>query len=123
PRISSRFSSELGHHGLRHELVATSIVNEMIDLLGSVFLFDMMRDYDVAEDDGVRAFLIAEGVLDIRERAAKLKATAQELTAEAEIGAFLGLERAVRQACSWALTSPMEPVSLGEVIGHFKPGF
>ena len=122
-QISSRFSGELAQHGLRHELVATSIVNQMVDLVGSLFLFDLMRDYDVAEDEAVRAFLIVEGVLDIRARAANLKAGAEELTAEAEIGAFLGLERAVRRACSWALTNPVEPASLGEVVGHFKPAF
>jgi glutamate dehydrogenase len=123
PQISSRFSSELAQHGLRHELLATSIVNEMIDLVGSLFLFDLMRDYDVVEDEAMRAFLIAEGVLDIRARAANLKEQAEELTAEAEIGAFMGLERTLHHGCSWALTSSLEPVSLGEVVGHFGPAF
>lgn len=121
--ISSRFSSELAQHELRHELVATSVVNQMIDLTGALFLFDLMQDYDVVEDEAIRAYLIAEGVLDIRQRAADLKASAEELTAEAEIGALLGLERAVRHACSWVLTNPLEPVSLGEVVGHFRPAF
>jgi glutamate dehydrogenase len=122
-QIASAFSGAIAHHGLRRELAATSIVNEMIDLMGSVFVFELMRDYGVREDDAVRAFLIAEGVLDIRERAESLKAGAQELTAEAEIGAFLGLERAVRHACSWALTNALEPGSLGDVVRHFKPAF
>jgi glutamate dehydrogenase len=122
-RISTAFSSEIARHGLRHELVATSVVNEMVDLMGSVFVFELMRDYGIQEGDAVRAFLTAEGVLDIRARTEKLKSGAQDLTAEAEVGAFLGLERAVRHACSWVLTSALEPGSLSSVVGQFKPAF
>ena len=123
PHIASAFSGDIAHHGLRHELVATLIVNEMVDLMGLLFVFELMRDYGVREDEAVRAFLIAEGVLDIRGRAESLKGGAQELTAEAEIGALLGMERAVRHACAWALTNTLEPGSLGEVVRHFKPAF
>jgi glutamate dehydrogenase len=122
-QIASAYPGEIAHHGLRHELVATLIVNEMVDLMGSLFVFELMRDYGVPEDDAVRAFLIAEGVLDIRERVENLKSGAHELTAEAEIGAFLGLERAVRHACAWALSNTLETGPLGEVVRHFKPGF
>jgi glutamate dehydrogenase len=123
PQIASAFSREIEHHGLRHELVATLIVNEMVDLMGSVFVFELTRDYGVGEDDAVLAFLTAEGVLDLRARAENLKAGTQELTAEAEIGAFLGLEQAARHVCSWALTNTFEPSSLGEVVRRFKPAF
>ncbi|MBV8360080.1 MAG: NAD-glutamate dehydrogenase, partial [Deltaproteobacteria bacterium] len=123
PQIASAFPREIEHHGLRHELAATLIVNEMVDLMGSVFVFELTRDYGVGEDDAVLAFLIAEGVLDLRARAENIKAGAQELTAEAEIGAFLGLERAAHHVCSWALTNTFEPLSLGEVVRRFKPAF
>ncbi|MBV8056630.1 MAG: NAD-glutamate dehydrogenase, partial [Deltaproteobacteria bacterium] len=123
PQIGSAFSREIEHHGLRHELVATLIVNEMVDLMGSVFVFELTRDYGVGEDDAVLAFLIAEGVLDLRARAEHLKAGVQELAAEAEIGAFLGLEQAARHVCSWALTNMLEPPSLGELVRRFKLAF
>jgi glutamate dehydrogenase len=122
-QILFAFASEVTRHGLRRELVATSIVNEMVDLMGSVFLFELMRDYGVVEDDAVRAFLIAEGVLDARGRAESLNGSAHELTAEAEIGAFLGLEQAVRHACSWVLTNTREPGSVGIVVQRFKSAF
>src|SRR5262249_45945961 len=85
--------------------------------------FELMRDYGAGEDEAIVAFLIAAGVLDLRARSQCLRASAQELEAEAEIGAFLGLERAARHACSWALTNTLESRMLGEVVSHFKPGF
>jgi glutamate dehydrogenase len=121
--ISSAFHGEIGRHGLRLELAATSIVNEMVDLMGSVFIFELIRDYGIQEDDAVRAYVIAEGVLDIRDRAERLKTGAQELTADAEVGAFLALERAVHHACSWVLTNTLEPDPVGEVVRHFKLAF
>jgi glutamate dehydrogenase len=122
-QIASTFSSDIAHHGLRHELIATLIVNEIVDLMGSVFVFELVRDYGVQAEDAVGAFLIADGVLDIRERVENLKTSAQELSAKAEIGAFLGLERAVRHACSWALSNALASSSLGEIVQHFKPAF
>jgi glutamate dehydrogenase len=123
PQISSTFSSEIARHRLRRELLATSIVNQMVDLMGSTFMFELMRDHGVVEDDAVRAFLIAEGVLDVRGRAASLHAGVQELTAEAEVGAFLGLDQAVRHVCAWVLTNTHESASLGQVVMHFKSAF
>ena len=123
PQIASAFSRDVSRHGLRHELVATSIVNQMVDVMGSVFVFELVRDYGVQAEDAVGAFLIADGVLDIRERVENLKSGTRELPAEAEIGAFLGLERAVRHACSWALTNAFESSPLAEVVERFKPAF
>ena len=123
PPIASAFSESVPLHGLRHQLVATSIVNEMVGLMGSVFVFELTRDYGVGEEDAVRAFLVAEGVLDLRGRGHKIKADALELTAEAELGAFLGLEQAARHGCSWALANALEPGSLGKFVRQFKPSF
>ena len=121
--ISQGFASDLPHHGLRRELIATLVVNELVDLMGSVFVFDLVRDRGIQAEEAVRAFLAADGVLDLHRRCQQLKASAQELPSDAELGAFLGLERAARHACSWAIgNAPSEP-SIGALVEQFKPAF
>ncbi len=121
PAIAKAFASEIPHHDLRREIVATRVVNEMVDLMGSVFVFNLERDYGIETEDALRAWLIAAGVLELPRRAGELKLNTSELSAEAEAGAFLGLERAARRACTWAIAhaNPAEP--LGTTIGRFAP--
>jgi len=53
----------------------------------------------------------------------ELKANAAELTADAELSAFLGLERAARRACTWAIAHANPPEPLGVTIGRIDPQF
>ena len=45
--------SDVGAHRLRHELIATRAVNELVDLAGSTFVFSFVRDRGVAAEDVV----------------------------------------------------------------------
>ena len=96
----------IGAHRLRHELIATRAVNELVDLAGSTFVFSFVRDRGVAAEDVVRAWVIAADILSIHERAANSNATRRPIAAAAELGAFLALERACRSATGWALVKP-----------------
>jgi glutamate dehydrogenase len=119
--IAQRFHAEIPHHSLRRELVATRVVNALVDLMGSVFVFNLERDYGIEAKDAVRAWLIAAGVLGIHERAEGLKTDASQLTAEAEPGAFMGLERATKLVCEWALGHRDSASSIGEIVERFAP--
>jgi glutamate dehydrogenase len=121
PSIAKAFPSEIPHHGLGREIVATRIVNEMVDLMGSVFVFNLERDHGIEAEEALRAWLIAAGVLELPGRAGELKLNSAELTAEAETGAFLGLERAARRACTWAIAHADLDEPLGATIERFEP--
>jgi glutamate dehydrogenase len=121
PSITAKFREYIPRHGLRRELIATRVVNTMVDLMGSVFVFNLVRDYGIEAEQAVRAWLIAASVLDLQQRAEELKSGALELSADAELGAFLALDRAVRRACGWAINNIDPNISLDEVVDRFKP--
>jgi len=121
--IAERFSAEVGAHRLRHELIATRAVNELVDLVGSTFVFDFVRDRGVAAEDVVRAWVIATDVMSIHERAAELKRNASNTPADSELGAFLALERACASATRWALAELEPATSIGAAVTRFKPAF
>jgi glutamate dehydrogenase len=124
PSIAAAFAEDIPRHGLRRELIATRMVNELVDLMGSTFIFNLVRDFGVEAQEAVRAWIIAAGVLDLHARADSLKANAAELTADAEMGAFFGLERAARRACGWALGYPdATAMPIADIVGRFKPAF
>ncbi len=115
--------ADVGTHRLRHELIATRAVNELVDLAGSTFVFSYVRDRGVAAEDVVRAWIIATDVLSIHERAAELKRNSSTMAADSELGAFLALERACRSATGWALGELEQATSIGAAVTRFKPAF
>ncbi len=123
PSLAGRVSPDVGAHRLRHALIATRAVNELVDLVGSTFVFSHVRDHGVAAEDVVRAWVIAADVLSIHERAAMLKRNAAATAAESELGAFLALERACRSATGWALSELEPATSIGAAVTRFKPAF
>ena len=123
PSLAEHLSPDVGAHRLRHALIATRAVNELVDLVGSTFVFGHVRDRGVAAEDVVRAWVIATDVLSIHERAAMLKRNAATTAAESELGAFLALERACRSAAGWALSELEPATSIGAAVTRFKPAF
>ncbi len=123
PSIVERFSDEIAHHRLRRELVATRLVNELVDVMGSVFIFTMVRDHGVQAQEAIRAWIIAGDIIDLHSRAENLRAHAYLMTAEAEVGAFLALERATKSAGDWALHHCKAEVAIGSAVEKFRPLF
>jgi glutamate dehydrogenase len=123
--IANEFAAELPAHGLRRELIATGVANELVDLMGSAFLFDMSRDFEIDTAAAVRAWLIAADVLDLRARANELHRQAAELDAGAEVATFLALGVTARRACARSIAQGeagrAEP--LAAIIERYKPPF
>ena len=123
PSVVDRFSNEIAHHRLRRELIATRLVNELVDVMGSTFIFTMARDHGVQAQEAIRAWIIAGDIIDLHSRAETLRAHAYLMTAEAEVGAFLALERATRSASNWALRYCTVEVAIGDAVEKFRPLF
>jgi glutamate dehydrogenase len=121
--IANAFADHVPRHILRRELIATRLVNELIDLMGSTFVFKMVRDLGIVEETAVKGWLVASSILDLRTRAEDLHRSAAEFAADVEIGAFLGLERPARDASIWALNHGDEALGIGETVTRFKPHF
>jgi glutamate dehydrogenase len=121
--IAREFAAEIPQHGLRRELIATRLVNELVDLMGATFVFRLTRSHGARTEDAVRAWIFAEGVLELVDQAEGLRAGAGGQGAQAELAALLALESAARWACGWAVAALEANVPLGDAIARFKPGF
>jgi glutamate dehydrogenase len=117
------FAAQIPPFRLRRELLATQLVNELVDSMGSVFVFNLTRDFGLEIEDAVGAWLVASGVLDLPARAEALHQNAENMAAEAELGAFLALEQPARRACAWAAIRPDQSSAIGATVTRLKPAF
>jgi glutamate dehydrogenase len=121
--LAGRFAAAIPGHRLRRELIATRLVNEAVDAMGSTFIFSMVRDHGVEADAAVRAWLIASDVIALPERAERIKRGEPAISADAELHAFLALERAGRSATAWALRNCEPALAIGAAADRFRSGF
>ena len=123
--VASRFHASIGNHRLRKELIATGMVNEMVDLMGSTFAFGIVRDHGIEPWQAVRAWLIAADILGVHEMTEQFK-RADDLLGiggDAELEAFFALERASTRATAWAIRSVEPELPIGASIERYQPAF
>jgi len=123
--IANEFAADLPNHGLRRELIATRVANELVDLMGSAFVFNLQLDFDLETFAAVLAWLIAADVIDLRARADQVHRDAAGMEATAEVETFLALGETARRACAWSITRAerASSESLGAIVERFKPAF
>jgi glutamate dehydrogenase len=124
PSITRRFGDLVSEHRLRRELVATQLVNEVVDTMGAIFVFSMVRDFDLSAEQVVRAWLIAADTIGLRGEIGRIKARSRELLVDAELEALFAMQRAASRATRVTLGAiDGETVSIANAVGRFQPAF
>jgi glutamate dehydrogenase len=121
--IARRFSDEIPQHRLRRELVATQLVNELVDTMGATFVFELVRDCGAAAEEVVRAWLIASECIGLRAAFQRIKTRCRELMVEAEMRALMALARAGAGATRVVLSGPLAALQLEQAIGRLPSAF
>jgi len=122
--IAERFRDSMDSHRLRKELIATRMVNEMVDLMGSTFVFGMMRDHGVETWQALRAWLIACDILGARDMAESFQGGAPFTSSgQPELEGFLALERAATGAAGWALQNVDRELPIGPSVEGLRGAF
>ncbi|HEY2203456.1 MAG TPA: NAD-glutamate dehydrogenase domain-containing protein [Pseudonocardia sp.] len=65
--LTARFADTLVEHPLRREIVATVLVNELVDNAGMTHAFRLAEELGAGAEDVVRAFCVATDVFGLRE--------------------------------------------------------
>ncbi len=124
--IVERFGDRIATHRLHHEITATRVVNEMVDLMGSIFAFSLMRDHGVNTEAAAHAWLIASEVLNVAAHSARIQQVMLSGAApsiDEELQAHFALERAASSAAAWALRTFDPDLTLTTAIDRFRPAF
>jgi len=121
-RLRERYEAAILAHPLRREIVATKVVNQMVNLSGISFDHRMTEDTGASVVDVARAWIVARDVFDFP----KLWAEIDELTGivplDTQLDLFLDCRKMAERGALWLLRHRRPPIDMAAAVAQFHPG-
>ena len=109
-------------HPLRHEIITTSVVNEMVDTSGITFAFRLNEETGASVPDITRAWLVAREVFGMRDFWSQVTAASSTVDIATQIVLLLEGRKLTERACRWLLYNRRPPVDITGCVDYFGRG-
>ena len=120
--LRARFADAMGHHRLRREIVATSLVNEMVNRNGITFDHRLTEETGASVADSTRAWVVSRDVFGMRRWWEAVSALPVGVHAAAQLDLYLTLRRLVDRGALWILRHRRATFDLRATVAEFAPG-
>ncbi|NMH97401.1 NAD-glutamate dehydrogenase, partial [Pseudonocardia sp. K10HN5] len=117
--LRERFPAAIAAHPLRREIVATLLVNEMVDHAGISYAFRLGEELAAGVADAVRAFAVSTAVFDLPGLWAQARHPDVPVAVADRI--VLDSRRLLDRASRWFLTNRPQPLAVGAETARFGP--
>jgi len=121
-RLHEQFPAALERHPLKREIIATHVINSMVNRVGATFVHRLVEETGAAESDIVRAYLATRQVFDLLP-AWQANEALDNLVAESTQNAIvLATVRLIERAAVWLLQQRDALRDIDATIKRFAPG-
>ena len=122
PPLRERFGDADRAHPLRREIIATAVINDLVNRAGTTFAFRLGEETGAAPADIARAFIVAREVFDLRGLWAEIEALDGQVPAATQIEMLLEARVLLERATRWLLRNRPRPLDIAATISRFAPG-
>ncbi len=122
PLLSDRFTAAIDLHPLRREIIATSIVNHMVNRNGVTFVFRLQEETHATVGDVIRAHIAASTLFDADALWNAIRAQTMQTRETTTVAMLLEIDRVVERVSRWILRHRRLPLDVGEVVSAYRPG-
>ncbi|MGE0661008.1 MAG: NAD-glutamate dehydrogenase domain-containing protein, partial [Reyranellaceae bacterium] len=116
------YADSLRAHRLRREIIATKVVNSMVNRVGIAFVDEMHDRTGCVSPDITRAYALVRDVFRLRDLWAEIEALDDRLVAAAQIDMLIVSQRLIEQATLWLLRNVRPPLDARQTQARFAPG-
>ena len=120
--LRERFAVQIGRHPLRREIIATHVVNSMVNRVGATFCFRLQEETGAAPADVVRAYLGTREIFGLVPLWTAIEALDNAVTVEVQQAMLLATARLAVRGTVWLLQRHAGLGDLDATIRHFAPG-
>ncbi|MBM3468393.1 MAG: NAD-glutamate dehydrogenase [Alphaproteobacteria bacterium] len=104
--IQARFPKAINAHPLRREITATVLVNEIINRVGPVFIYDITQACGVHEVEVVKAFFLACETLDLHKIWDQVDSLDPLMVVDLQTQVLIDMNQSLKQIVLWFLRHP-----------------
>ena len=121
-RLRDEFAAQLQRHPLRREIIASRIVNDLVNRAGTTFAFRLSDETGAGADDIARAYTVAREVFGLRGFWAEIEALDGVVPAESQIAMLLRARILLERATRWLLRNRRRPIDIAAAVARYAPG-
>ncbi len=120
--LRERYREQMERHPLKREIIATHITNEMINRVGSTYVYRMQEETGARTPDVVRAYLLAREIFDFVSFWQALEALDNEVPDAVQSDMLIDAERLMTRATLWFLRYQNLKDDIAKTVEHFASG-
>ncbi|NUW30065.1 NAD-glutamate dehydrogenase [Nonomuraea sp. SMC257] len=120
--LRERFREYMDAHPLRREIITTCVVNELVNSMGTTFMFRLAEETGASTPDIVRAYLVAREVFDLPSFYRQVEALDNVVDTSTQIAMLLEARKLAERGTRWLLTNRRPPLDLAAAAGFFVKG-
>lgn len=119
-RITDHYAEQLSRHPLQHRIIVNRISNDAVNMGGSTFIFRTMEETFAAEDQVMRAFLMARDIFRLDEFDAQMRRLPVDFPSSARAPIYVDMRRLLDRAVRWFINNHSSTGSLSEDIAGYS---
>jgi glutamate dehydrogenase len=120
--LRERFRDYMDRHPLRREIIATSVVNSMVNDSGSTFAFRLGEETGASSSDIARAYLVAREVFHMPEFWREVDELDYQIDTATQIRMRLEARKLTERGARWLLHNRRMPFDIRDTIDFFTSG-
>lgn len=119
--VRDRFETEIKAHPLRRQIVATMVVNEVIDNGGITYAYRLAEETGASSTDSIRAYAAVREVFALDEVWSRIRSAG--VSAEIENELIVESCRLLDRASRWFLANRPQPIAVGAEVARYSAAY
>jgi glutamate dehydrogenase len=120
--LRDRFASHIQRHPLRREIIATHVVNSMVNRVGATFVYRLQEETGAAAPDIVRAYTATREVFGQVSLWQTIEALDNQIADATQTAMVLECLRLIHRGALWFLRNRDHLRDLAKTLAHFTSG-
>jgi glutamate dehydrogenase len=123
PLAVEHFESEIPRHRLAREIIATQLVNQMVNVAGPLFAHRMRELSNAPSWCIARAYALADGSFGLHDLVARIDALDRKVPAATQIAMMADVAALLRRLGLWFIVQLPASTGIGETVQTYRAGF
>lgn len=122
-RLHEKFHTELEHHQLRREIIATTLANQVVNRAGLTFVSEIEEETSLSILQIISAFLVARDALNLKPMWNEIDRLDYEIPAKIQLDMHLEVQEFLRRQSKWFLKRLHRPIKISDAVLRYRDGF